>query len=198
MQLDKIKTKMLGKRIKYFKEIPSTHIYAKELVTTLLDEKKETENIVIIADKQTKGIGTKGRNWYTGSGKNIAMTIILTPKCQIKQLENLTYEIAESMQKVILDLYNIKLEIKEPNDLMLNNKKIGGILTEINTIGEKINYLLISIGFNVNEEMFSKEVENIATSLKKEYNEQDFSRQEIIVRFLEQLEEMLLEKKIEL
>ena len=124
---------------------------------------------------------------------------MINPKCKIKQLENLTFEIAESMQKAIWDLYNIKLEIKEPNDLMLNNKKIGGILTEINTIGEKVNYLLISIGFNVNEENFSKEVENIATSLKKEHKDkQDFSRKEIIVEFLERLEEKLLEKRIEL
>ena len=198
MELRDVKTKIIGKNVKYFKEISSTHIYAKELVINMLDKEKN-KSVVVIADKQTNGIGTKGRNWYTGSGKNIAMTIILNPKCKIKQLENLTFEIAESMQKAIWDLYNIKLEIKEPNDLMLNNKKIGGILTEINTIGEKVNYLLISIGFNVNEENFSKEVENIATSLKKEHkHKQDFSRKEIIVEFLERLEEKLLEKRIEL
>ena len=67
------------------------------------------------------------------------------------------------MKKTIEELYKIQLDIKEPNDLMLNHKKICGILTEINTIGEKINYLLISLGFNVNEDNFSQETEQIAT-----------------------------------
>ena len=77
--------------------------------------------------------------------------------------------------------------IKEPNDLFLNNKKICGILTEINTIGEKINYLLISFGFNVNEDEFSEETNNIATSLKKEYNK-EFEREKIISCIIEKLE----------
>lgn len=119
------------------------------------------------------------------------MTIILQPKCKIDDLKNLTIEIANCMQKTIYDLFEIKLDIKEPNDLILNGKKISGILTEINTIGEKINYLLISIGFNVNEEVFADEIKDIATSLKKEFNK-DFSREEIVVSFVR-----ILEKKME-
>lgn len=118
------------------------------------------------------------------------MTIILKPKCKITDLKNLTIEIANCMQKTIYDLFEIKLDIKEPNDLILNDKKISGILTEINTIGEKINYLLISIGFNVNEEVFSDDLKNIATSLKKEFNK-DFSREDIIVDFIRNLEIIL-------
>ena len=121
------------------------------------------------------------------------MTIILKPKCKITDLKNLTIEIANCMQKTIYDLFEIRLDIKEPNDLILNGKKISGILTEINTIGEKINYLLISIGFNVNEEFFSDDLKNIATSLKKEFDK-DFSREEIIVSFIRILE-ILLDKK---
>lgn len=121
------------------------------------------------------------------------MTIILKPKCKITDLKNLTIEIANCMQKTIYDLFEIRLDIKEPNDLILNGKKISGILTEINTIGEKINYLLISVGFNVNEEFFSDDLKDIATSLKKEFDK-DFSREEIIVSFIRILE-ILLDKK---
>ena len=121
------------------------------------------------------------------------MTIILKPKCKIDDLKNLTIEIANCMQKTIYDLFEIRLDIKEPNDLILNGKKISGILTEINTIGEKINYLLISIGFNVNEKFFSDDLKDIATSLKKEFGK-DFSRGEIIVSFIRNLE-ILLDKK---
>jgi len=185
MDIDKIqesKTKIIGKKIKYFKEINSTHIYAKE------NANKMENGTLIVADLQTSGIGTKGRNWYTGIGKNIAMTIFLKPNASINQLEGLTIIIANSMQKAIYDIYKYKLDIKEPNDLILNGKKISGILTQVNTIGDDIQYLLISVGFNVNEDKFSKEIQKIATSLKREYK-REYSREEIISKFIEYLEE---------
>ena len=123
--------------IEEYEEIESTHKYLKE------NQQKHKEKTVIIANKQTGGIGTKGRSWFTGSSKNIAMSILYKPMCNIKDLDGLTVEIAKKLQKEIQDLYNIKLKIKEPNDLMLNNKKICGILTETNIIGNKINYLII-------------------------------------------------------
>ena len=70
---------------------------------------------------------------------------------------------------------------------MFNNKKICGILTEIHTQGEKIKYLLISFGFNVNEDEFSEETKDIATSLKNE-TQKEFSREEILCRIIEKLE----------
>ena len=185
LNLEEIKqsnTKKLAKEIEYFEEIPSTHLYAKNIA---LNEKQDGK--FIFAEAQTAGIGTKGRSWYTGKGKNIAMTLILKPKCNIEQLSGLTVAIAECMKQTIFELYGYKLVIKEPNDLLLNNKKICGILTEINTMGEDINYLLISLGMNINEENFSDETKNLATSLKKEYGV-DFSREKIIARFLEKLE----------
>lgn len=188
MEIEKIKqgrTKRLGKQIEYYKKIGSTHKYAKEIATDLKNHGK-----VLIAEVQEDGIGTKGRKWYTGEEKNIAMTIILKPKCMANNLEGLTIDIANTLRKTIKDLYNIELSVKEPNDLMLNSKKICGILTEINTCSGKINYLLISVGFNVNEEEFSKETESIATSLKYEYKK-DFSREDIIENFLVNLENML-------
>ncbi len=189
MDLEKIQhaeTKKIGKTIEYFKKIDSTHIYAKEIALN-----EENDGKIILAETQTNGIGTKGRIWYTGENKNIAMTIILKPKCNIRELEGFTKTVAKCMQKAIDNLYTIPLDIKEPNDLMLNNKKICGILTEINTISEKINYLLISLGFNVNEDLFSEETQDIATSLKREYGK-EFSREDIIKRFIE-----ILEKEID-
>ena len=189
MDIEKIKnakTKYLGKIIEYYEEINSTHIKAKEIAN-----EKNQNGKIIIAEMQTNGIGTKGRNWYTGKDNNIAMSMILHINCKLNKLEGLTVEIAKTMQTVIKKLYNINLEIKEPNDLILNNKKISGILTEINCIGEKINYLIISIGFNVNECNFSEETINIATSLKKEYNK-NFIREDIIINFIEELEKKLI------
>lgn len=169
-------------KIEYYEQINSTHKYAQTIAQDLESDRK-----VIIADEQTDGIGTKGRSWYTGKGNNIAMTIILHTKRKINELKDLPIEVAKIVQKSIKELYNYNLKIKEPNDLMLNNKKICGILTQTNTQGEKINYILISMGFNVNETRFSEEVKDIATSLKNEY-EKEFDRKEIISKILENIE----------
>ena len=129
MNLKEIEEKAKVK-VEYYEKIESTHLYAKKIAG-----KKEDK--ILIAEEQTGGIGTKGRNWYTGQGKNIAMTIILHPDCKINKLEGLTVEIASKIKGAIYELYGYNLEIKEPNDLILNNKKICGILTEINTIRRK-------------------------------------------------------------
>lgn len=181
-KIKKAKTKIIGKKIEYYKEINSTHLYAKEIA-----EKEENNGLVLIAEVQTGGIGTKGRSWYTGEGKNIATTIIMHPKCKVEELKNLTVDIAKKIQEAINELYGYELKIKMPNDLLLNNKKICGILTEIHTQGEEIKYLIISFGFNVNEDKFSEETTNIATSLKREYKK-EFSREEILSKIFEKLE----------
>ena len=171
-------------RIKKFKTISSTHTYLKE------NTSKYIENTAILSEEQTGGIGTKGRNWHTGSNKNIAMSILFRPQKNVENLEGLTMEIAKRIQKIMEQKYNIKLTIKEPNDLMLNGKKICGILTESNTIGNKINYVIISIGFNVNEAKFPNELENIATSLYKETGK-EFNKQKIIEDFIKTLEDII-------
>ena len=185
LKIQEANTRVIGKQICYREEFESTHLKSKQIVKklSLIDN-----GTILLADRQSNGIGTHGREWYTGAEENIAMTIILIPKCEIGELENLTIIIAQSMQKAIKELYGYNLEIREPNDLMLQGKKIGGRLTEVNTISGHINYLLISIGFNVNEEKFSDETKELATSLKAEYHK-EFSREEIIKRFIEILEE---------
>ncbi len=189
MNIEKIKkanTKIIGKKIEYFKEIESTHIFAK---TVAKNKEKENKGKMLIAEKQTGGIGTKGRSWYTGEGKNIATTIILYPKCNLDKLNGLTLEIAKKIKTAIYELYGYKLEIKKPNDLIFNGKKLCGILTEIHTQGEKIEYLLISFGFNINEDYFNEETINIATSLKKETGK-EYQREDVLIKIIEKLEEI--------
>lgn len=177
MNIEEIE-KQTKQKINYYKEINSTHIHAKDI------EKQGDQ--ILIAEVQTAGIGTKGRTWHTGESKNIAMTMIKHPKCKVEDLEGLTTKIAEAIQQSIKEMYGYELQIKIPNDLILNNKKICGILTEVHTQGEKIEYLLISIGFNVNEDSFSEELKEIATSLKMEY-EKGFSREDIIINMVNKI-----------
>lgn len=176
MELKNLKTSFLGKNIIEFESLDSTQKYAKKL-------SEKQNGLLIIADYQTKGIGTHDRIWYTGKGKNIAMTFILEPKCNVSKLTRLTVIIAECMIKAIDNIYNIKLQIKEPNDIMINNKKIGGILTEAILEGEIAKTIYIGIGFNVNQEEFPIELENIASSLKKQ-TRNTYIREDIISEFL--------------
>ena len=181
MEIEKIEMQTNNK-IRYYKKIESTHVYAKQI---------EAEgDSILIAEEQTGGIGTKGRSWHTGQNKNIAMTIIKHPKCNIKKIQGLTKKVAEVIIETIKELYGYQLEIKIPNDLMLNGKKISGILTEIHTRGEKIEYMLISIGFNVNEEEFSNEIKEIATSLKREY-QKEFDREKIIIEIIKKINKII-------
>lgn len=193
MNLKKIKnakTKVLGKEVIYYEQINSTQEKAKKMLCENIEN-----GSLIIADSQTNGIGTKGRNWYSGDYKNILMTMVIYPNCNIQNLNGLTMQIAKSMKDTIKELYDIQINIKEPNDLMLRDKKIAGILTQSATYKELAKYILIGIGFNVNEVDFSDEIANIATSLKKEYL-RDFEREEIIVRFIEKFEKYLIKNNI--
>ena len=126
MKIEKIKlanTKIIGKNIIYFSQTESTHKYAIENIQDLPD------GTIVISEFQKGGIGTNNRKWYSERNKNIMMSIILKPKKELKILDNLTVKIANCMKNVIFDLYGYTLEIKFPNDLLVNGKKICGILT---------------------------------------------------------------------
>lgn len=185
--IENIKAKKLARKIEYYEEINSTHTYAKRNINKLVD------GTVILAESQTAGKGTRERKWYTGKGKNIAITIILKPYCNIEKIKTLTIDTAILIQEAIKELYGYILEIRKPNDLILNNKKIAGILTESSTLGGELKYIILSIGFNVNEDKFDDNTKEIATSLKKEFNK-DFSREEIIANIINKLDEYYILK----
>ena len=120
------------------------------------------------------------------------MSIVLFPKMHLKKLpSNLTIIVAECMKNTIKTLYGINLSIQFPNDLFLKNKKIGGILVETVILNEIVEKLIISVGFNVNEEKFDG-ISAIATSLKNEYKQQNipFSPEDIIVEFIQEIEKI--------
>ena len=179
-------------KIEYFESITSTSERAKEIAEeTYKNEEHLKEIKVVVAENQTKGKGTNGRKWHSSSEENILMTLIFYPQKTIKELQGITYAIAEMIRDTIKDLYDISLNIKLPNDLLLNDKKICGILTESSIKNDKVNYLLIGIGFNVNQNEFPEEIESIATSLKREYKEREFSREEIIIKVINNIKSLM-------
>ena len=149
---------------------------------------------LIITKRQTLGIGTHGRIWHTDS-ENITFSFVIFPNCNIKKIENLTYKIAEILKDIFKNLYEINLEIKIPNDLMIRNKKVGGILTETKLQGEIVKSLVIGIGINTKINEFPKELEEIATSIKKEFDIR-IDNLEVITEFCNNFEEYLEEMEI--
>lgn len=139
--------------------------------------------------------GTHGRVWYTDEENNIAFSCFIETNCELQKIEGITLDIANILVQVFRELYGILLEIKQPNDLMYHNKKVGGILTETKVSGNHIRYMVIGIGINTNQEKFIEKLQEIASSIKLEFNI-TINNKKVIYRFLELLEERFIERKI--
>ena len=189
MQLKNLKTKFLGRNSIYYKEIDSTQ----SEILRLIENKEAKNGTLVMADIQTNGKGTHGRIWHTDETNNIAFSFVINPDCNIKKLEGITIEIAEIIIEILKEKYSIKLEIKEPNDIVFRGKKIGGILTQTMMISEKVIYLIVGIGINTNKEKFTKDIEDIATSIKKEFSI-EVDREEFITDFCNRFEDKILER----
>ena len=153
---------MLPYKLHHFKSLTSTQDKAKEF------SKTDLYNLVIIADAQTKGRGRFKRKWYSSKG-SLPMSILLKPK-NIQNLQYLTFAAAISVVKSIKKLTKLNVNIKWPNDVHYNGKKLCGILTE--GIFGKESYVAVGIGLNVNQHKFQDEINNIATSLRIIKNQQ--------------------------
>ena len=166
MQLKNLKTKFLGRNLIYHNKLDSTQ----SEIWRLIKKDEIINGTVVLADIQTDGKGTHGRTWYTDEENNIAFSLYITPNCNIKKLDGITLKIAQLIIGIFKDQYNIDLQIKLPNDIVFNGKKIGGILTETQIISEVVKYLVIGIGINTNKQSFNAEIKDIATSIRKEFN----------------------------
>lgn len=139
--------------------------------------------------------GTHGRVWYTDETNNIAFSCFIQTDCSLEQMDGITTKIAKLIKEVFQELYEICLEIKLPNDLVYHNKKIGGILVETKVSGDRVKNMVIGIGINTNQEKFKEELQDIASSVRIEFNK-TIDNHQVIKRFFELLEEELLERKL--
>lgn len=148
------------KKIESFKVTDSTNIRAKQLA-----EFGEEEGTLIIAEKQTAGKGRRGRQWDSEPGTGIYMSMILRPKIDPVSVPGITLVTALATVKAINETCNTEPLIKWPNDIVLGGKKICGILTEMSSEMNFINYVVTGTGINANNESFHKEIEQTATSI---------------------------------
>lgn len=170
-----------GQHVHAYDQVDTTQRIAHELA-----QRGAMEGTIVISEEQTAGRGQLGRNWYNPSRVNIAASIILRPELPIRDASKLTLMAASAFARS-LQREGIDATIKWPNDLLLNGKKIGGILTEMQTEGDRIQAVILGFGFNVNGETIPEELLHRATSLKRETGIVH-RRSELLARLLEDLE----------
>lgn len=189
MQLNELKTKFLGQDAIYYKVIDSTQLE----IFRRIDNKSIKNGTLVYADIQTKGKGTHGRKWYTEQEDNIAFSFFIQLDCNIKCLENLTLEIAEVIVAILKNTYKIQIEIKEPNDLCYNGKKIGGILTQTKVQGNCARYIVIGVGINTLQERFNDDIKEVASSIKNEFGI-EVDRDKLISDFCNEFEKKIIKR----
>lgn len=157
----KLDTLYMGQDIYYFDSIDSTNIYANIIAN------KVDEGAVVISKEQTNGRGRSGKIWVSDNNQGIYFSIILKPDIPISMASFLT-QVAGAALITSLEKLGVSCQIKWPNDLVLNGKKIAGILTEMRAEIESISYIIVGIGINIGHKIFEDSISNVATSLANE------------------------------
>lgn len=181
-----LKTKYIGKNLIFLESIDSTNLEAKRLI-----DKNIENGTLVIAEEQTLGkCRFSDRKWRSPKYKGLWMSLILRPTIETNLLPLITQMAAASITYSFNTRNNIKTFIKWPNDIILNNKKLVGILTELSLDSLKEPNIIIGIGINVNQSSadFSKEISDKATSLAIELNK-PISREIVLADFLNDFEE---------
>lgn len=173
----------------FYKKIDSTQ----EEIWRLIKNKTVENKTLIMADIQTNGKGTHGRIWHTDEEKNIAFSYYIETNCNSEKIDGITIEIAKIIVRIFKEIYEVKLDIKEPNDIMCNGKKLGGILTESKVSSGIVKFLVVGIGINTEKTNFTDDIKNIATSIKKEFGI-NVDRMEIIKEFCKEFEKTIIRR----
>lgn len=178
-------TKWIGHDLYHFDQVESTQ----EIVHEMAKQGKP-HGTVVIADEQVKGKGRMARNWDSPKGKGIWMSILLRPDLPPIQAPQLTLLAATVLAKVMANNSDLNPQIKWPNDLLVNHKKVSGILTEMQAEHDSIQYVVLGTGINVNQDEadIPEDILYKASSLKIESGE-DWSIQHTIQEILRLFEE---------
>ena len=164
--------------IRYFDKTDSTNNQAK-----LAAENNAPDGTLFVAECQTGGRGRRGRSWESPAGTGIWMSLLLRPDMSPESASMLTLVLAIAMVEAIREEVNdIDCHIKWPNDIVVNGKKITGILTEMSAEMDLIHYVVIGIGINVNTTEFDASIKDMATSLYLETHRK-IKRSNIIAAF---------------
>ncbi|MEI7808156.1 MAG: biotin--[acetyl-CoA-carboxylase] ligase [Verrucomicrobiota bacterium] len=178
------KTKVIGRDIQVFEQTTSTNDVVEKLARDGV-----REGAVVFAESQTKGRGRLGRKWSSPTRKGLWFSVLLRPGLPPQEATQLTVISATALRRAIKTVTGLSAEIKWPNDLLLNGKKVAGILTEMSAEVDRVRHIIIGIGLDVNQHAneFPAELRGGATSLKIEAGG-EISRAELATEILRELD----------
>jgi len=155
-------TKRLGKRVHYFGEIDSTNVYAHQLA-----EEGAAEGEIVIAEGQTLGKGRMGRKWVSPPYLNLYLSVIIRPELPPVHAPQINLMSAVALAETVQSFMAFPPDIKWPNDITVRGKKLAGILTESSCEGDRIRFMVLGIGVNLNfpRELMPKTIQDSATSI---------------------------------
>jgi BirA family biotin operon repressor/biotin-[acetyl-CoA-carboxylase] ligase len=178
------KTRVIGRDIRVFQETTSTNDVIEKFAR---DGVKE--GVVVFAESQTRGRGRLGRKWASPAKKGLWFSVLLRPDLRPHETTQLTVATATALRRAIEAQTGLEPEIKWPNDILVRGKKVAGILTEMNAEVDRVKYVIVGIGVdvNLNPRDFPPELKKTATSLKIEMGKA-ISRAELAVNIMREFD----------
>ena len=174
----------LGSEFHYFAEIGSTNTYARRLA-----EHGARDGELVIADSQTEGRGRLGRHWVSPPNANLYLSFVLRPRLPPARAPQITLMAAVALAETLKFFLPVPPSIKWPNDIIVNGKKLAGILTEVNCGSESVEFVILGIGVNVNYpvDLMPEEIRQRATSVLVE-RQNKVSREDLLQRLIQDLD----------
>lgn len=182
------KTTWAGSQIIYFDKTDSTNTRAWQAQ----NEQSTGNGALFVADCQLQGRGRRGRSWDSPVGKNIYFSLVLRSRLKAYQAPMTTLVMALSVARAIAAHTGLRAEIKWPNDIVVQGKKVCGILTEMKPAGENVDFIVIGVGINVGKQLFAPELADKATDLssccEQSGAKTEICREELLAEILEAFE----------
>jgi BirA family transcriptional regulator, biotin operon repressor / biotin---[acetyl-CoA-carboxylase] ligase len=178
-----LKTAIVGRNILYYRTLPSTMDFAKKLAREGMGE-----GVVVLCDEQTEGRGRQGRKWFASPSGSILMSVVFRPT--LEQLPQINMLASLAVVFTIQKVTGINSTIKWPNDVLIDGKKVAGILMENVFEGEALEAAIVGVGLNISLDVSAyPEISSIATSLSAEAGG-DFNRDDILRTLLEEMDDL--------
>lgn len=180
----KLDTEVIGRNFIYCDEVESTNL-------VLLTSKEFNQHgTVILGEYQTRGRGRRERTWISNAGQNLTFSILLKNDLKDHKINLVNLGSSLAVAQALENLYQLNVELKWPNDVLVEKKKIAGILLESQSKGNKISRVAIGIGLNVNQPNFPGKFDIQPTSVRKEFKELA-NRERLLSEILNLFEDML-------